>query len=416
MEIQFLGGAKEVGRSSFYLKGSKNFLLDYGVKVGRKIEYPISAGKVDAFILSHAHLDHCGFAPELYKHAFPIAFGTEPSLKLAELLLEDSIKIGIKEHLPPKFTKRELGFFTRRYVPYEYGSSLGFGEYDISFYDAGHMCGSAVTKIEKSSSGRKLVYTGDFKLEEQLLQKSAEIVDSDILIIETTYANRNHEDRSSQIKDFIEKVREVIDNKGTALVPVFAVGRAQEVLAMLHKGGLSDKVYMDGMARKATEITMDFSNYLNNLELLRGAIKRIQTIRERRERIGALEGGNIILTPAGMLNGGPVLNYITKLRKNSKIFLTGYQAEGTNGRRVLEEGKVEVDERIHRIPYPVLRYDFSAHAGRDDILTYIRKSNPEKIVCVHGDAENATALAVELKEEGFEAFAPEVGDRLEFEF
>ncbi len=416
MEIQFLGGAKEVGRSSFYLKGSKNFLLDYGVKVGRKIEYPISAGKVDAFILSHAHLDHCGFAPELYKHAFPIAFGTEPSLKLAELLLEDSIKIGIKEHLPPKFTKRELGFFTRRYVPYEYGSSLGFGEYDISFYDAGHMCGSAVTKIEKSSSGRKLVYTGDFKLEEQLLQKSAEIVDSDILMIETTYANRNHEDRSSQIKDFIEKVREVIDNKGTALVPVFAVGRAQEVLAMLHKGGLSDKVYMDGMARKATEITMDFSNYLNNSELLRSAIKRIQTIRERRERIEALEGGNIILTPAGMLNGGPVLNYITKLRKNSKIFLTGYQAEGTNGRRVLEEGKVEVDERIHRIPYPVLRYDFSAHAGRDDILTYIRKSNPEKIVCVHGDAENATALAVELKEEGFEAFAPEVGDRLEFEF
>ncbi len=416
MEIQFLGGAREVGRSSFYVKGSKNFLLDYGVKVGRKIEYPISVGKVDAFILSHAHLDHCGFAPELYRHAFPIAFGTEPSLRLAELLLEDSIKIGIKEHLPPKFTKRELGFFLRRYVPYDYGAPVGFGEYDITFYDAGHMCGSAVTKIEKSSSGRKLVYTGDFKIEEQLLQRSAEIVESDILMIETTYANRNHEDRKSAIKRFVEEVREVVDNKGTALVPVFAVGRAQEVLAMLHKNGLSDKVYMDGMARKATDITLEFYKYLNNVELLKDAVKNIQRVKDRRDRIGALDGGNIILTPAGMLNGGPVLNYITKLRKNSKIFLTGYQAEATNGRRILEEGKVEIDENIHRIPYPVLKYDFSAHAGRDDILEYIRKSNPEKVICVHGDAENSTSIATELKEEGFEAFAPGVGDRLEFEF
>ncbi|MCL4375290.1 MBL fold metallo-hydrolase [Candidatus Marsarchaeota archaeon] len=173
---------------------------------------------------------------------------------------------------------------------------------------------------------------------------------------------------------------------------------------------------MDGMARKATDITLEFYKYLNNVELLRDAVKNIQRVKDRRDRIGALDGGNIILTPAGMLNGGPVLNYITKLRKNSKIFLTGYQAEATNGRMILEEGKVEVDEKIYRIPYPVLKYDFSAHAGRDDILEYIRKSNPEKVICVHGDAENSTSIATELKEEGFEAFAPEIGDRLEFEF
>jgi len=127
-----------------------------------------------------------------------------------------------------------------KYIKYEYGVPIENNGYYVTLYDAGHISGSAVTLIEKISNEKRIVYTGDFKLQPQILQGSADIVEGNILIIESTYASKEHPDRSELIRRFINEIKEVIDNNGTALVPSFAVGRAQEILAILYMNKLTD--------------------------------------------------------------------------------------------------------------------------------------------------------------------------------
>ncbi len=416
LELQFLGGASEVGRSAILFKGSKHIIMDYGIKLNHKTEYPMPAGRVDACVLSHAHIDHSGNFPFLYKDNVPITYGTEPTKELSNLLVEDSMKVGKKNHQPPKFNKHNLRTFLERFSSHEFGEEIDLGEYTLTFYDAGHISGSAVTKIESRKSGKRLVYTGDFKLEPQMIQGSADIVKADVLITETTYANREHPEREELIKKFIEDVTHTLDSGGTALVPTFAVGRAQEILAILHKYKLTDYVFIDGMARKATQIAMRYPEFIRNSELLHDAIKKISWIGGEQHRGSAVSGPSIILTTAGMLNGGPVLNYITKLGPNSKIFLTGYQVEGTNGRKLMDGKPLLIDGRKETIKTPWVFYDFSAHAGKSDLYEYVKKSNPETVICVHGEQHTAETFAESLKVEGFKAHVPRQGDSIKLDF
>ncbi len=415
MNIRFLGGAGEVGRSGFLIEGSKNILLDYGIKLDHKTEYPAEPGRVDAFVLSHAHLDHSGYSPALYDASFPVAIGTAPTRDLSELLIEDSIKINRLQKGPQKFFKRELKSFLNSYVPYKYGDTAEVGEYSITLRNAGHITGSALSVIE-GRNGKKLMYTGDFKPTPQVLHRGADTVKCDILITESTYATKDHPDRDVLRKQFIDDVKAVLDADGIALLPVFAVGRAQEMLAMLQEEGLAGKAFIDGMAKAATEIVMNYHAFIDNPDTLAKAIRNVGWVDNPRSRQRALTGGSIILTTAGMLTGGPVLNYITRLNKNSKIFLTGYQVERTNGRNLMEGKPLEIDNRSVRIKTPFAFYDFSAHAGRSDLFEYIRKAGPETVICVHGDHENSRTMAEELKLEGFDAHAPRIGDRLQLDF
>jgi putative mRNA 3-end processing factor len=412
LEIQFLGGASEVGRSAILLDGSKRIMLDHGVKLDHKTQYPARTEPVDACVLSHAHLDHSGNVPFLYRGAFPVTYGTEPTRELSTLLIEDSLKIGRKEHLPPRFSKHDLNNMLTHYAPYEYGSEIDLGEYTVTLHDAGHISGSAITELRSGKSGKTIVYTGDFKLEPQLLHEGAEIVRSDVLITETTYAGREHPDRGELIGRFVDEVKQTLDAGGIALVPSFAVGRAQELLAILHRAGLSDFVFMDGMARKATEIVMRYGSFIRNSGLLRDALDRITVVGSGEHRHDAVSGPSIILTTAGMLNGGPVLNYLTQLNPLSKIFLTGYQVEGTNGRKLMEGKPISLDGRKERIRTPWVYYDFSAHSGSRDLNEYIRKSNPEVVVCVHGEKLSAEAFAEQLKADGFKTHVPRLGESL----
>ncbi len=417
MEIQLLGGASEVGRSAILLKDSKNILLDYGVKIDGKTEYPMSAGRVDAFVLSHAHLDHSGNGPALYNAHSPQTFGTEPTRRLSELLLEDSMKINRAKHERPPFFSKQMKHFLDKFIPCKFGSVKDFaGEYFITLNDAGHICGSSVTTIEKGRTGKKLVYTGDFKLGDQFLQRPAEIVESDVLVIESTYATREHPDKNEVVKKFIAEVKEGVDNGETVLLPCFAVGRSQEILAALYQHGLIEYTYLDGMAKAATEIVMSFPDFTHNKELLASAMKHAMWIGMGHQRKHALDGPSVIVTTSGMLSGGPVLDYITKLKENSRIILTGYQAEDTNGRRLMEGKPIIIDGKKHLIKSPLSFYDFSAHAGKKDLYEYVRKSNPETIICVHGDEDNSRAFADQLKLEGFDANAPQVGERIKVNF
>jgi putative mRNA 3-end processing factor len=414
MKLKFFGGAQEVGRSAIFLKDEKSFMFDFGIKLGEPIEHPIGLPQADAVILSHAHLDHSGYVPTFYNHMRIPTFGTEPTRELAELLLKDSLKISRLEHRSAGFHKHQLQEFMKRYVSLGYHTRRRMGNFEIEMYDAGHICGSAVTMLEKKGSkGRRIVYTGDFKIEKQLLHNGAEAPECDVLITESTYALHNHPDRNALIKRFIEKIKEVLDNGGMALVPSFAVGRGQELLALLEKNGLSDRTYVDGMINKATDIVLRNKSYIANPKLLQNAFDKATRIRTGKDRENVGEDPAIILTTAGMLEGGPVLNYITRLNDQSHIFLTGYQVEGTNGRSLMEHGTMEIDGEMRRIKTPLSFYDLSAHAGVDDIYEFIRRSSPAVVCCVHGSEENTTGLATALKERGFKAYAPKLGDTID---
>ena len=415
MDIRILGAGQEVGRSGILVKGSKNILMDYGIKVEEKTEYPLHADNVDAFVLSHAHLDHSGFAPALYHYGVPAAFGTEPTLRMARLLIEDSIELTKRKHLHPQFRKRELRAFMHSYVPHKYNEPVGFGEYTISLHDAGHIVGSAITRIE-NRSGRRLVYTGDFKLSRQALHNGADVVESDILITESTYAVKEHPDRENLIKLFADNVKEIVDDGGIALIPVFAVGRSQEVLAILENNKLTNNTYLDGMAREATQIAMQYPSFISNIEILKRAMGRVTTIAKERDRVDALQGGSIIVTTAGMLSGGPALNYIKKMNDRSMIFLTGYQAEKTNGRRLLNNEPIIIDYEKYFVKTPFAFYDLSAHAGKSDLQDYVKRSSPETVICVHGEAEGTIEFKDWLEIEGFEAYAPKTGESVSVKF
>jgi putative mRNA 3-end processing factor len=417
MLLTFLGGAREVGKSAVLLQDGKSLMLDHGVKLGIKQEYPLPAPRVDGIVLSHAHLDHSGAVPAIYNNELVPTFGTAPTLKLSELLLDDSLEIARKEHLQPRFHKRQISSFMNRYINMDYHTRNELGNFGIEMHDAGHVSGSAITLIErtKAKENRRIVYTGDFKMVPQYLHKGAEVVKSDVLITESTYATREHPDRNKLIKDFVENVRETLDNGGTALVPVFAVGRSQEILSILYRHRLTPATFVDGMARAATSIILKHPDFIRHDGVLSKAVEECMMIKDKRHRKDVLNEPSIILTTAGMLNGGPVLSYITKLNKNSKILITGYQVAGTNGRTLLDKGIVTIDEHPVKINTPTVYYDLSAHAGKDDLYKYVKLSSPRVVICMHGDEQNTTDFAENLKLEGFEAYSPKIGEVIKLE-
>ena len=414
MILKFFGAAREVGRSAILLKDVCSIMLDYGIKLNHKIEYPTNMPNIDALVLSHAHLDHSGDVPALYNEMLIPSFGTEPTLELSELLLKDSLNIAKKEHAKQRFHKRQIASFARRYTSIGYNSRCSIGDFDIEFHDAGHICGSAITLVErrKALHNKRIVYTGDFKLMPQYLHRGADVVKSDVLIIESTYATLDHPDREQLEYELAEKIKETLDNNGTALLPVFAVGRAQELLIFLHKHGLTQYTYVDGMARTATSIAMRHHDFIDNYESLARAVDDSTAIKDRESRGQALNSPAIILTTAGMLSGGPVLDYITRLRKNSHIFLTGYQVEGSNGRTLMDSATITINKKPVRIDAAVSYYDMSAHAGKKELYEYVKRSSPTTVVCVHGDSRNTVALAENLKEEGYNAYAPKLDDTI----
>ncbi len=415
MKIRFFGGAGEVGRSSILLSGDSDIMLDYGMMLGgSKIEYPVSMPDIDGLVLSHAHMDHSGNVPALFNEMNIPVFGTEPTRELSILLLNDTLKIARNERVPANFHKRQLNQFDRSFIDIEYGNTARIAGSEITMYDAGHICGSAITKVEGiDQKGKSVVYVGDFKLSPQALHKGAEVVEGDVLIIESTYALRDHPPRNEVEERFISDVRTVLDNGGNALVPAFAVGRSQELLAILHKNGLSDVTYLDGMAKKATEIVLKNKRFIYNQSVLAEAAESATWVDDMPTRDEALSKPSVILTTAGMLSGGPVCSYIRNLNKDSRVFLTGYQVEGTNGRSLMDRGVMNIRGKQVRIDTQVSYYDFSAHAGTDDLYEYARRSSPHTVICVHGDSKSTAALAEHFKEEGFDSYAPKVGDMID---
>jgi Cft2 family RNA processing exonuclease len=223
--------------------------------------------------------------------------------------------------------------------------------------------------------------------------------------------SREHPDRKREEKELVKMIEETISDNHPAIVAAFAVGRAQEILLILAKHGISYPLFMDGMAKKATTIINRYKKYLREPEDLEEALKLVTYVKGRMRRRLVKEAACIITT-SGMLTGGPVVKYIEKLYKKERasLILTGWQIEGTPGRILLETGRFIYGNVDIEVKMKVKRFDFSAHAGRKSLFEFVKKLNPEKVFCVHGD--HTEEFAEELRKEGFNAIAPLANSRI----
>ncbi|MGP8144537.1 MAG: MBL fold metallo-hydrolase, partial [Thermoplasmata archaeon] len=214
---------------------------------------------------------------------------------------------------------------------------------------------------------------------------AAQPLECDVLVMESTYAGREHPDRRETERRFRDRVAETVARGGVAIVPAFAVGRAQEVLMALSHTGY--EIYLDGMARAVNDIYRAAPDYLADPVRFRRALDAVHVVEHPGDRKKALREAQVIITTGGMLDGGPVLYYLGERYKDPKssIFLTGFQVEGSNGRQLLEEGTLTIDEVTIRPACEVEKFDFSAHAGHSDLVRLAKESRAKTVVLMHGD-------------------------------
>ncbi|MFH0890050.1 MAG: MBL fold metallo-hydrolase [Candidatus Aenigmatarchaeota archaeon] len=410
MEISFAGAAMEVGRSAIVIEGKERVLLDYGLKLSHpeEPEHPLRVEPSHVFV-SHAHLDHIGALPFLTKRGYIGSFyATDITLDLMRMMLEDSAKISKMEGYNIRYSKKDVREVLSKGIGVPYGKTLNFKSFSATLFDAGHIPGSAGIMIEMA--GKSVFYTGDTKANDTRLVKGmSKFPRADVLVTESTYAGRQHPDRHEEEKRFIFAVRETVESGGVALIPTFALGRSQEMLLMLED--LKFPVYLDGMAREATNIIKNYKSYLNGGGKLAEVCKDVNFIKDDKQRERIIEEPCAIVTTAGFVQAGPSVFYIRRLclRKNSSILIPGFQIEGSPGRRLLDHGTYNLDGEDIVVGSRIERFDFSAHGDNDEIVRTVKKINPEKVFVVHGDS--CEAFASELAALGFDAVAPELGSK-----
>jgi hypothetical protein len=430
--ITGLGGSREVGRSAFLLQTPESrVLIDCGVNVASDerafphLEVPeLRLQELDAVIISHAHLDHMGFVPYLYKYGFegPI-YCTPPTRDLAVLLQLDYVDIAECEDKPLPYNKKDIRTFVQHTIPINYGDVTDIApDIRITFHNAGHILGSAIVHIHIGEGLYNVVYTGDLKFGRTRLFSPATYTFPrlETLVIDSTYGGAEDIQpfRENAEKEFIRVVNETIQRGGKVIVPVFAVGRAQEIMVLLddcRRKGMLDEVpvYLEGMIWEATAIHTAYPEYLSP-ELREQILHQDRNpflsemftrVTSPDQRAQVIEGEPaVILSTAGMMAGGPVMEYFKALApdpRNTLVFV-GYQCEGSLGRRIqkgwreiplrgaggrVEEVKVNMDIRTIE--------GFSGHSDRAQLLNYIRRISPkpERVICCHGDNNKCIDLA-----------------------
>jgi len=420
MRLSFLGGAQEVGRSAVLVDtGTEKFLLDYGVKINVKpTDYPGEINtKLNAILLSHAHLDHCGAIPLLYnQHQNCPLCGLEITRPLIKMLLYDSYKISKYENEEEKFSKRSIGTTINNFKVVNYRKPFMIGKTRITFFDAGHIPGSAFILLE--TQNKRILYTGDFNLSDTRLTKGADmdLPEVDVLITESTYSDREHPDRVKEERKMVETIQETLEKDGIALVSCFAIARAQEILLVFDEYELKYPIYMDGMSKKTTRVINSYPEQQREYNCVEKAMKRLNvkfiTNHSMRKRI--LKKPCIIVTTSGMLTGGPIAHYIEKIydREDSTLILTGFQVPGTEGAVLLETGRYIHQDLDLAVKMSVRKFDFSSHSSRTELFKFVKHVNPGKVFCVHGD--NSKRFSQELREEyGFDTFSPSNGQNFD---
>ncbi|MEM3341540.1 MAG: MBL fold metallo-hydrolase [Thermoplasmata archaeon] len=401
IKFRFLGGAGEVGRLGCVLEmRGKKLLLDYGFLPSKPPLYPEEAPPCDAAFISHAHLDHSGMMPWVSSHYDTPVFATSLTGTVAELLLNDSVNIARNEGYPEYYTQDDVEYLIENLRILNFKTKKNFDDILVRTYRAGHVPGATMYEFV---TDRSVLFTGDINTKTTDLTEGAMPVECDVLFIESTYAGREHPDRTETAKKFVDKVKDAVKKGGQVLLPCFAVGRTQDVLMMLMDQGLD--IWLDGMGKTVSEYYLQQPAFLSDPKKLEKALSQVKQVYSRKGFEKALDA-EVIVTTSGMLDGGPILNYIAQKYNDPKtsVFLTGYQVQGTNGRLLMDMGMIEIAGHMQKVECKVEFFDFSAHAGHSELVEFIRKSNPQHVILMHGD--NRTPLAEELKKD-FHVVLPE---------
>jgi metallo-beta-lactamase family protein len=467
MKLSFYGGVGEVTGSRHLLEAEGvRVLLDCGLFQGHRAESiaknrscPFDPKSLDAVLLSHAHVDHCGNLPLLVKNGFrgPIHC-TEATKEIVALMLMDSAHLqeadaeffnkiharrGDAERIEPLYTKADveecLSLLVSR--PYEAWLELN-GRVRARFHNAGHVLGSAMIEVEVKTpkAVRRVFFTGDLGRRKALLMDPPRTPKNvDYLLIESTYGDRVHEP-IDHVEGILKTVVErAIAEKGKILIPSFALERTQELVFVLEKmirRGQIPKLPIFVDSPMAVNITEIFSRHLGGFSFSPEfrdyvakegdpfAFENVRYVRgvDESRSLNDMPGPMIILSASGMCEGGRILHHLrNNLDKDTtRILLVGYQAQGTLGRR-LQEGAKKV--KIFGLEHPVWArvqtlHTFSAHADRDDLLAFLNglSPRPRTTFLVHGDPRERDALAARLKSEGWDRLAlPEYKESFELD-
>lgn len=263
--------------------------------------------------------------------------------------------------------------------------------------------------IEIETEDRTILWTGDFDTRDCPCVSGAEAIEADILFVETTYAGREQPNREEEIQRFIDRVVEVAERGGVALVPAFANGRGQDILMHLWNSNLDLNVHFDGMGKKILNHFLDNPTYIRDPDALSEIRRWARLVSSKSDRKKAL-AADVIVSTSGMLDGGPALWYLNRLRNDQRnaILLTGYQAEGSGGRMLLDDGRLDIFSNRVDINLEVDQFTFSTHCGHSEIVNFINEVKPKDVVFFHGNRDDGQTVLKEICEEaGMSVHQPE---------
>jgi metallo-beta-lactamase family protein len=463
MRIQFWGAARTVTGSRHLLSvNGSQVLLDCGLFQGRRQEsydrnkqFPFDASSVDSVVLSHAHADHAGNLPNLVRSGFdgPI-YATAATRDLCNVTLFDSAyiqlrdvevvnKIHRKKGLPavePLYVPEDVSATMDRFTSVAYRRRVSVADgVHLTFHDAGHILGSAVSALELSANGRtlRLGFTGDLGRKAMPILKDPEPMgDVDVLVCESTYGGRQHESRDGMKERLAGVIRATADRGGKVIVPAFSLGRTQEfvyVLFELVDAGLmpSIPIFVDSpLAVNATEVFRMHPECFDQetLALLHrhedpfgwGRLRYIRSV-EGSKALNTHDGPCVIISASGMCEAGRILHHLANSIGDPRntILMISYQAEHTLGRKLLEGApEVKIMGDMYAVRARVTKLNaFSAHAGQDELVEYVCSMDLKRlraVALVHGELAQAEQLKSHLEARGVRrVIIPDQGDTLE---
>lgn len=409
MQGTFLGGAREVGRLGLVLRHRRSrVLLDYGLSPSDPPAYPKSPPPVDAVLLTHAHLDHAGMVPAVAHQQDVPVYATGPTLETTEVLCRDCLKVHRLEGYAAPYQDFAISHLADVAHPILWDDPFQVGQLEVQAVNSGHIPGSSMFRLQ---GDRSVLFTADLYTAGCRLVPPARPVGCDTLILEGTYSGREHQPREEIEAGFLDKVQSTLDRGGVCVVPCFAVGRTQEVLMVLEE--IQAPIWLDGMGKHVTDLFLRHPSFLRDAKALQRMRSRVRKARNHKDRRQACQPGNVIVTTSGMLEGGPVISYLKQLHDDpsSSVLLTGYQVEGTGGRRLLDEGWISLDDQDTRIRCEVEHFDFSGHAGHSELVAFAEACRPETVVICHSDDPDPLVRDIETIAD--RVIAPSIGETFE---
>ncbi len=426
-----LGGVKQVGRSCFVVVTPESkVMLDCGINPGEMSgldAYPrldwlnFDLDDLDAVVIGHAHIDHQGFLPALFKYGYrgPV-YCTEPTLPLMTLLQMDSVKIANSNGTYLPYEARDVNEVIKHCITLPYGKPTDISpDITITLNNAGHIMGSATVHLNISGA-HNILYSGDYKYAKtQLLDSAVSMYPRvETLITESTYGNTTDVMPDQQVvyRTFSDSINKTLTEGGKVLIPVPAVGRAQEIMLVMAKemkeGRLVESpIYIEGMISEASAIHMSYAHYLG-ADVRKSVSQGINPFQSeyftvisggKREEVLNDENPAIVMATSGMLEGGPSVEYFKELAPNpkNKIMFVSYQINGTLGRRVLDGAMSEVSmmDKSGKVKVVPVRCQtqkidgFSGHSDFNQILNFVAKVKPKRVLVNHGEKSKSENVA-----------------------